>query len=158
MRQAGNLTTKPTPVPPQPHTARDSPALFDEGIDLFNRGEFYDCHEVLEAVWTPTRQPERWFLQSLIHFAVGFYHHQRGNAKGAGRQLRKGLRKIEAYLPEWGGVRTGAIEQQARRCLEIIERGGRIESFPQIERCGPYTGRDYLAEPTAKPASLDRIL
>jgi hypothetical protein len=128
---------------------RDSRSLFDEGIELFNRGEFYDCHEVLEEVWTPTRQPERWFLQSLIHFAVGFYHHQRGNKAGASRQLRKGLRKIAEYLPEWGGVRTGAIESEARRCLEIIEHDGRIEAFPKIERCGPYSGRDYLVEKAA---------
>lgn len=139
-------------------TPRDSPTLFDEGIELFNRGEFYDCHEVLEEVWTPTRQPERWFLQSLIHFAVGFYHHQKGNPKGATRQLRKGLRKIEAYLPEWGGVRTAAIEQQARRCLETIEQGGQIQSFPKIERCGPYCGQDYLAETPAQAPPSERIL
>ena len=127
--------------------SRDSKSLFHEGIELFNRGEFYDCHEVLEEVWTPTRQPERWFLQSLIHFAVGFYHHQRGNKAGATRQLRKGLHKIAGYLPRWGGVETGAIESQARRCLEIIEQDGRVERFPQIECRGPYSGRDYLLEP-----------
>jgi hypothetical protein len=137
---------------------RESAALFDQGIALFNRGEFFDCHEVLEEVWTPSRQPERWFLQALIHFAVGFYHHQRGNMKGATRQLRKGLRKIEAYLPEWGGVRTGAIEQHARRCLAIIDHGGRIEVFPQIERCGPYSGHDYLGEAADKAGSPNRIL
>lgn len=142
---------------PKP-TPRDSPTLFDEGIELFNRGEFYDCHEVLEEVWTPTRQPERWFLQSLIHFAVGFYHHQKDNPKGATRQLRKGLRKIEAYLPEWGGVRTAAIEQQARRCLETIEQGGQIQNFPQIERCGPYCGQDYLVETPAKAPAPERML
>ena len=145
-------------MPPQSHTTRDSPTLFDEGIELFNRCEFYDCHEVLEEVWTPTRQPERWFLQALIHFAVGFYHHQRGNVAGATRQLRKGLRKIQPYLPEWGGVRTQAIEQQARRCLEIIEQGGRIGMFPKIDRCGPYSGRDYLLENAAKSPRSDRIL
>lgn len=129
---------------------RDSPTLFDEGVDLFNREEFYDCHEVLEEVWTPTLQPERWFLQSLIHFAVGFYHHRQGNVHGATRQLRKGLRKIEGYLPEWGGVRTGLIEAEARRCLEIIERGARVNDFPKIERTGPYTGHDYLLQPSPR--------
>ena len=111
---------------------RDRRALFDEGIDLFNRGEFFVCHEVLEEIWTPSEQPERWFLQSLIHFAVGFYHHQRGNSVGAVRQLNKGLRKIQNYLPEWGGVRTAEIEQEVRRCLPVIEGGGRIDSFPKI--------------------------
>ncbi len=117
----------------------DPQALFRQGIELFNRGEFYDCHEVLEEVWTPTKQPERWFLQSLIHFAVGFYHHQRNNSVGAVRQLRKGIHKIQGYLPEWGGVRTGAIEQEARRCLAVIEAGGRVDVFPRIEQFAPYT-------------------
>ena len=117
---------------------KDVATLFDEGIELFNRCEFFDCHEVLEEIWTPTKQPERWFLQSLIHFAVGFYHHQRGNFTGATRQLRKGLRKIQGYLPEWGGVRTAAIEEEARRCLEIIEAGGRVEIFPKIEQFAAY--------------------
>ena len=111
---------------------RDPRTLFDEGIDLFNRGEFFVCHEVLEEIWTPSEQPERWFLQSLIHFAVGFYHHQRGNSVGAVRQLTKGLRKIQNYLPEWGGVRTGEIEQEVRRCLAVIEGGGTIDRFPKI--------------------------
>ena len=120
---------------------KDAATLFDEGIELFNRCEFFDCHEVLEEIWTPTKQPDRWFLQSLIHFAVGFYHHQRGNFAGATRQLRKGLRKIQGYLPEWGGVRTAAIEQEARRCLEIIEAGGRVDIFPKIEQFAAYRPR-----------------
>jgi predicted metal-dependent hydrolase len=119
-----------------------SQTLFDEGIALFNRGEFFQCHEVLEEIWTPAQQPERWFLQSLIHFAVGFYHHQRGNTVGATRQLNKGLRKIQAYLPEWGGVKTAGIEREVRRCLEIIESGGRIESFPAIEHTSTEVGRE----------------
>lgn len=70
---------------------QDPRILFQQGIDLFNRREFFECHEVLEEVWTPTKQPDRWFLQSLIHFAVGFYHHRNKNYIGATRQLRKGI-------------------------------------------------------------------
>jgi predicted metal-dependent hydrolase len=117
---------------------RDPQALFNRGIELFNRRAFYDCHEVLEELWTGSHQPERWFVQSLIHFAVGFHHHQRDNAAGASRQLAKGLRKIQAYLPQWGGVRTARIEQAARRCLAIIEAGGKIEDFPKVEQFAPY--------------------
>ena len=118
----------------------DPKRLFQEGIDLFNRGEFYDCHEVLEEVWTPTKQPDRWFLQSLIHFAVGFYHHRNRNYIGATRQLRKGIKKIHGYLPEWDGVDTAAIEREARKCLQAIEAGGTVQQFPRIEQVGPYPG------------------
>ena len=114
----------------------DREALFARGIELFNTQEFFECHEVLEEIWTPTVQPERWFLQSLIHFAVGFHHHQRGNTAGAVRQLRKGLRKIESYLPEWGGVDTAAIAREARTCLGVIEGGGQIGNFPKVVLTG----------------------
>ena len=122
-------------------------ALFREGIELFNRRKFFECHEVLEEIWTPSKQPERWFLQSLIHFAVGFYHHQRANVVGATRQLSKGLKKINGYLPEWGGIQTARIEREVRRCLAIIEAGGVIEDFPEIEQFAPYYPASLLEIP-----------
>jgi len=122
--------------------AHDAERLVREGVELFNRGEFFECHEALEEAWTPTVQPERWFLQALIHFAVGLYHHQRNNPLGAVRQLRKGLRKIQPYLPEYGGIRTGPVEREIRRCLAAIESGERIREFPKIEQFAPYAGRD----------------
>ena len=119
---------------------RDYPALFQQGIDLFNGEEFFDCHEFLEEVWTYSQQPDRWFLQALIHFAVGFYHHGRGNRNGATRQLRKGLRKIGAYLPEWDGVQTGEIEREVRERLAAIEDGRTVSSYPRIIQTGPWPG------------------
>lgn len=116
----------------------DPRELFARAVTLFNSGRFFECHEVFEEIWTPSRQPERWFLQSLIHFAVGFYHHQRGNPLGALRQVNKGLKKIQRYLPEWAGVRTGTLEREMRACLALIEAGGRLERFPSIEQLAPY--------------------
>jgi len=106
--------------------------VFRRGVDLFNRGEFFECHEVLEDVWTPARGPERLFLQALIHFAVGFYHYQRGNPVGAERQLRKGLRKMEPYLPSFAGLDTATLQDQVAQRLELIRAGQRLEDFPSI--------------------------
>ena len=120
-------------------------ALFQQGIDLFNAGEFFECHEYLEEVWTFSQQPDRWFLQSLIHFAVGFYHHGRGNRNGATRQLGKGLRKIGAYLPEWDGVATGTIAEEVRERLAAIEAGRTFSTYPRIQQTSPWPG---LRSPT----------
>ena len=106
--------------------------IFRHGIELFNRRQFFECHEVLEEVWTPTRGPERLFLQALVHFAVGLYHHQRRNQAGAERQLRKGLRKIEGYLPEFLGVRTDMLREEMKKRLAIIESGESVGEFPVI--------------------------
>jgi predicted metal-dependent hydrolase len=106
--------------------------IMARGIDLFNRRRFFECHEALEEIWMPARGPERLFLQALIHFAVGFYHHQRSNREGAARQLRKGLRKIAPYLPEFEGVSTAKLRRQVMRRLKTIERGGRVRRYPEI--------------------------
>ena len=105
---------------------------FRRGIDLFNRQQFFVCHEVLEEIWTPARAPERLFLQALIHFAVGFYHHQRRNPTGAERQLRKGLKKIAGYLPEFLGIETEKLRDEVHRRLKAIAVGREMENFPQI--------------------------
>ena len=106
--------------------------LLERGISLFNRGEFFACHEVLEEAWTPECGPRRLFLQSLIHIAVGFYHHGRGNPAGAKRQLRKGLRKLAGYLPGHESIDTARLEREAREALARIESGQPIPVYPLI--------------------------
>jgi predicted metal-dependent hydrolase len=69
------------------------------------------------------RGPRRLFLQALIHFAVAFYHQQRRNPLGAERQLRKGLRKLERYLPVYEGVDTATLDREGHDCLRRIMAG-----------------------------------
>ena len=108
--------------------------LLRRGIDLFNRREFFECHEVLEDLWRPERGPRRLFLQGVIHLAVGFYHHQKGNQAGAVRQLQKGLKKLAGYLPEFDGVNTARLCRESHACLERISGGETLTAFPKIYR------------------------
>jgi predicted metal-dependent hydrolase len=51
---------------------------------MFDRGEYFACHELLEEIWRETPSGEdRTYLQALIQVAVALYHHQQGNQKGA---------------------------------------------------------------------------
>jgi uncharacterized protein len=106
--------------------------LLQSGIDLFNNREFFACHEVLEAAWTPERGPRRVFLQSLIHLAVGCYHCQRGNRVGACRQFRKGLRKLSGYLPSSEGIDTARLYREGLAALEQLDAGAMAPQYPQI--------------------------
>jgi predicted metal-dependent hydrolase len=108
------------------------PAL-QHGIDLFNREEFFESHEALEAIWTPLRGPRRLYLQALIHFAVAFYHDQQRNPVGASRQLRKGLRKLSAYLPECEGVDTAQLHRDGLAAVELTEAHQAIGPYPRMK-------------------------
>ena len=105
--------------------------LLRRGIELYHAGHFFECHEVLEELWQPMRGPHRLFLQALIHFAVAFYHLERHNPVGAGRQLSKGLRKLAKYLPEYEGLDTAALHRQGEACLARI-RAGDTPAAPHI--------------------------
>ena len=102
------------------------------GIHLFNTGEYFACHEVLEEVWTPERGPQRLFLQSMIHVAVACYHIERGNPVGASRQLHKALRKLAPYLPSCEGIDTERLFREARALLESVEAGCPVTEFPKV--------------------------
>ncbi len=102
------------------------------GIGLFNRREFFVCHEVLEEIWTSERGSRRLFLQSLIHFAVAFYHDQRGNPAGATRQLRKGLRKLAAYLPVCEEIDTARLHREGLAAVAVTEAGAALDGYPRI--------------------------
>jgi predicted metal-dependent hydrolase len=106
--------------------------LLQRGLRLFNNGEFFQCHEALEEAWMAERGPRRLFLQALIHLAVGFYHCERNNPAGASRQLRKGLRKLAAYLPSCEGIETARLSREAAAALERIEAGAAVAGYPQI--------------------------
>jgi predicted metal-dependent hydrolase len=94
--------------------------LYARGIQLYEAGEFFTCHELLEELWTPMRGPRRIFLQALIHFAVAMYHQQRNNPLGAQRQLRKALRKIEPFAPSYEGLDTARLLAEGRAALDRI--------------------------------------
>lgn len=85
----------------------DNPAMimtlrnegFALGLDLFNRGHFFEAHEALEDIWRavardlPSRRL-RLHLQGLIQLAVAFHHHSTGNLVGARSVLARALRNL----------------------------------------------------------------
>jgi predicted metal-dependent hydrolase len=77
---------------------------FLAGVELFNRGEFFDAHEVWEDLWRDCPSAERRFYQALIQAAVALYHAGRGNAAGAARLYSSGRKYMEPFRPEFHGL------------------------------------------------------
>src|SRR5579862_5669596 len=111
--------------------------LYHRGIELYRAGQFFECHEVLEELWTPMRGRRRLFLQALIHFAVAFYHDQRGNPLGASRQLRKALRKIQGYLPAYVCIDIWRLYLVLLLAVASTEQGVALASYPEIHPVTP---------------------
>ena len=83
------------------------PALL-EGIALFNRGEFFECHEVLEDLWREEDAPVRALYQGVIQIGVALHHLRRGNWRGAVKLLTAGTEKVARFLPRCWPPRAAA--------------------------------------------------
>lgn len=109
----------------------DPPEGLLEGIALYNAGEYFECHEVLEDIWRAEPDPVRALYQGILQIGVGFYHLGRGNWRGAVSLLGGGIEKVSRFRPRCMGVDTETLAAQARRCLDLLQQLGRerIDEF-----------------------------
>ena len=77
-----------------------------EGIALFNAGEYFECHEVLEDIWRAERDPVRALYQGILQIGVAFHHLHRDNWRGAVKLLDGGTDKVARFVPRCMGVNT----------------------------------------------------
>ena len=60
-----------------------------DGLDAYDRGDFFLAHELLEPAWMGTDDlPERELLQGLIKLAAAHVHGVRGNPAGVVKNLK----------------------------------------------------------------------
>jgi predicted metal-dependent hydrolase len=72
------------------------PAAYLRGIEQFNAGEFFACHETLEELWQQSAGEQRTFLHALIQAAAALHHYQRGNLKGARSLHQRAQQKLQS--------------------------------------------------------------
>lgn len=84
--------------------------------------EWFAAHESFESEWRVAPEPERDFLQGLVHVTVAWHHAAGGNAAGAAGQLEKATMRLAAYTPEHRGVQVcrvlGQVEAARARVAE----------------------------------------
>lgn len=67
------------------------------GIRCFNRRDFFEAHEVWEAVWRDCPREWHLFYKGLIQAAVALYHWSKGNWSGSRRLFLSGRTYMSAY-------------------------------------------------------------
>ena len=71
------------PLPPEVRRA-----AYEEALEAYDRGDFFEAHELLEPAWMGTDDPaERALHQGLIKLAAAFVHGVRGNPTGIAKNL-----------------------------------------------------------------------
>ncbi|MBK9142642.1 MAG: DUF309 domain-containing protein [Candidatus Melainabacteria bacterium] len=94
---------------------------FRKGIEEFNAGLFYDCHETLEEVWKSYQEPDRELIQGIIQIGVAYYHLGRENREGARKLISRGLPRVERFSPSHLGLELAGFVAGVRDDLILLE-------------------------------------
>ena len=97
--------------------------FYEHGIELFNQGRFFECHEAWEEIWKRSDGEVKLFYQGLIQAAVAILHAQRGNLEGARSLYEKASAKLDPIPPEHMGLAIAELRIELRRFIEVASRG-----------------------------------
>jgi predicted metal-dependent hydrolase len=96
-----------------------------EGLELFNRGLYFEAHEALEAAWREEAAPIRELYRGILQAAVVYLHITRANFPGA----VKVYARCQKWLAPWPEKCRGVDVGQLRRDLQA--------AILQVEKLGP---------------------
>jgi predicted metal-dependent hydrolase len=112
---------------PLPAEARRN--AYDAALAAYERGDFFEAHELLEPAWMGTDDPgERSLHQGLIKLAAAFVHSVRGNPTGIAKNLVGARDRLSEALgsaaADASGLDVGAL------IVELDARLARLATDP----------------------------
>ena len=100
------------------------PPLLLEGIEQFNRREFFEQHETLERLWRDETRDVRYLYQGILQVGVAFHHLRKRNHHGTVYMLTRGPRYLASFVPRCQGVDVARLITDAAAALKEVERLG----------------------------------
>jgi predicted metal-dependent hydrolase len=103
------------------------------GIQLFNRGEYFEAHEALELAWREEPGPIREFYRGVLQIGVAYHHILHGNYRGALKMFSRAKKWLVAYPAVCRGVNLAQLKSDAQKVEEkVIELG--MENLHRFEK------------------------
>ncbi len=100
------------------------PSEFWQGVEQFNSGQFYACHDTLEALWIEASEPEKSFYQGVLQIAVALYHLSNLNWRGAVILLGEGSNRLGRYPSIYSGIDVDQLLDQSATLLSALQKAG----------------------------------
>jgi hypothetical protein len=88
------------------------------GIEEFNRGEYFEQHELLEEAWMEESRPVREMYQGILQVGVALFQIEQDNWAGSLKMFRRGLPRLHTLPPVCQGVDIASL----RAAAEAIHR------------------------------------
>lgn len=112
---------------------------FEKAISLFNIGNYFESHDVLEELWLETDNEYKDLYQGVIQSAVAFYLSGEHRYKGAYKMFERSKRNLSKYKQIAQGINVRKLISDSTKFFESqsfqsgIYSGSASLEFPKIE-------------------------
>jgi len=89
--------------------------LARRGLELFNEGAYYKCHDALEEAWMLDTGPGRELYRGILQVGIAYHQIERGNYRGAVKMLLRARQWLEPLPDICRGVDVAALRSDADR-------------------------------------------
>ena len=105
--------------------------LAREGLELFNQGEFYKCHDALEEAWNIDKSPARNLYRGILQVGIAYFQIERGNYRGAIKMLMRVRQWLDPLPDQCRGINIADLRQNAEQVQTALSALGpdRISEF-----------------------------
>ncbi len=114
------------PTPEEIAAACEKPlhAHAEEGIRLFNEGNYFVAHEELEDAWHIEPDPDRRLYQGILQAGLTYLHARNGNARGVFSMYDRS----QVWLGPWPDlcrtIDVGRLKADLNRLVDEVRRLG----------------------------------
>jgi uncharacterized protein len=101
-------------------------------FECFNRGLFFEAHEVLETLWLPQRKDSNGpFYKGLIQLAGAFVHLQKGRLGPAAALFKSANANLARYGPVHDRLDVKGVQKMITEWQRQLDQGKfDLNSFP----------------------------
>ncbi len=136
----------------------DFPDDFWLGVEQFNQGEFYACHDTLEAVWIEAPEADKRFYQGILQVAVALYHIGNQNWRGGVILMGEGMLRLRSFPVDYAGLDLASFMDQVGDLLSSLQQQG-ANNLPALQLTIGPDGRGLVTdnEQYRSQPYLDRV-
>ncbi len=113
--------------------AEELSSLALKGLALFNRGDYFEAHELLEEAWNEDQSAGRELYRAILQVAVAYLQIERGNYNGAVKMFWRLRQWIEPLPDTCRGVDVARLREDARCVYDALIALGK-DGIGQIDR------------------------
>lgn len=98
--------------------------LARQGIEQFNAGQYYQCHDALEEAWKQDQTVGRDLYRSILQVGIALYQIERENYRGAVKMLLRVRQWLEPLPDVCRGVNVAKLRQNTQTIHDEITNLG----------------------------------